>query len=422
MINSTSFTPSQVPLLSSSTLGSAKPDDQNTAAKAQSAPDNVQLSDKGRALGEAGPTADVALTPAQERSQNSADVIVGFINQHLDRLKADGATEEELAQALNDGFAGFVEGFEEAMQILNDSGLLTTELSAELSDTQSRVAAGLEALKQQYAPDSDVSFETEASEPKPQTTTVVSGYQESSFTGQFAASGNANPGSVQSQFAAFAESYQQQQIANLEVLTRDGDKVTISYEAFENYQRSGAYSASQEEGRFSAAGVYAEQSESGLAYSVSVEGELDEGELAALDKLFKQVDSLAKEFFDGDFDRAFAMAMELQIDTAELASMSLDMQQTTSYSVAETYGSVQQLDNPSDTSRPAALADLGQFVQGILDALDTASQFGEPVKLISDLFANRLAQQSLVFPEIDYEEKAQLLDQLIPQQESDENV
>ena len=147
MINSTSFTPSQVPLLSSSTLGSAKPDDQNTAAKAQSAPDNVQLSDKGRALGEAGPTADVALTPAQERSQNSADVIVGFINQHLDRLKADGATEQELAQALNDGFAGFVEGFEEAMQILNDSGLLTTELSAELSDIQSRVAAGLECFK-----------------------------------------------------------------------------------------------------------------------------------------------------------------------------------------------------------------------------------------------------------------------------------
>ena len=427
MINFMHFTPSQaaskppsgqqLPTQTSFAENQAKTGAQNNEQQTK-----VNLSDEARALDKTKASAEVGLTAAQQRSQGSADVIVGFINQHLDRLKADGATEQELAQALSDGFEGFRQGFTEAMQILGDSGLLNDELTAELNDTQARVGAGLEQLRQQYSPSSDLTFEGE--DQASGSTTVVTGYQSASYSSQFSiAQNNANSNSIQSQFAAFAQSYQQQQLANLEVLTRDGDKISIRYEASESYSRTGGYSESNQAGITDVAGVYSAQSESGFGFAVSVEGELDEGEIEALDKLFAQVDDLAQQFFEGDFDRAFAMAMELQIDTSELASMSLDMQQTTSYSATQAYGSVQQLDNPGATeSRPAGLSELGNFVQGIIDALETADMFEQPIKLLSDLFANRLAQQSLLFPENNYAEKAQQLDALMPQSPQDIDV
>lgn len=371
----------------------------------------MQLSDQAKSLSETKATSELSLTDAQQRSQSSADVIVNFISQHLERLKVDGASEQEMAQALSDGFEGFTEGFQEAMQILNDSGLLNDELSAELNDTQTRVGTGLEQLRQQYSPSSDIDFELE-DKPKISTATV-SGYQSASDS--YSSSvlyTNHNNSSVQSQFAAFAESYQQQQLVNLEVLTRDGDKVTIHYEASDSFRRGSSYTQEADVGR---ASVVA-QSQSSSGYAISVEGGLDEVELEALEKLFTQIDDLTETFLDGDFNRAITMAVALQIDGSELASMSLVMQQSISYSVAETYGSMQQMDNSTASRAPSAgLAELGSFVQGILDTLEIADIFDDPIKLLSQLFANRLAQQNWLFPENSYDNKARQLDTLMSQ-------
>lgn len=425
MINSTHFTSSQTSLKQPSDL---QPRDQlsvsgrenadtNTLNSRSSDQNSVQLSDEAKALAETKAALEVDLTAAQQRSQASADVIIGFINQHLDQLKADGASEQEIAQALSDGFEGFVDGFQEAMQILNNSGLLNDELSAELSDTQARVSSGLEQLRQQYSPSSELVFDYSFVEEPETNLKTVSGYQNVSYSNLSSVSqASPNNGSIQSQFAAFAESYQQQQLANLEVLTRDGDKVSIRYEAFESYDRSASYTEERDIDQASLSAAYFAQNQSGFGFAVSVEGDLDEGELEALDKLFRQVDSLAQEFFEGDFDRAFAMAMELQIDSSELASMSLDIQQSSSYSVAEAYGSVQKMDSPSASeARPIGMSELGSYVQGIIDALEMADMFDDPIKLLSDLFANHLAQQSLLFPENSYNGKAQQLDALMPQ-------
>jgi len=426
MINQSTFSPASRPLpFHGFTPAAANPAVNNSGGNKH--PDNspvgsVSLSEHGRSL----QTRDASLSvnagtevtapDKLARSQQSAQVILGFISAHIGTLAADGASEEELAQAINDGLEGFSSGYHEALSFLDEAGFLTDELSEELALTEQLILGGIEDLRGQFAPNaSSENTESETPTSAPVSTTVVSGYQ-SSYSSTSVVGSGSHQGRVQSQQAAFIENYQKYQSASLEVVTRDGDKVSISYEALQALQRSGAFSESSNENGSEFSAAFTEDVFSSGDFAIRIEGELDEGELTALSDLMNQVTELADEFFNGDFEKAFSMAVELQMDTTELAAMSLNMERSTSYTAAQSYSNVQNLPgngNEQQQQAPAGLKELGNLVNNLIEMLENANIFAEPTNLLSDLLANRLAQQDLLQPESSTGKIAGMMDQLL---------
>jgi hypothetical protein len=81
-------------------------------------------------------------------SQQAANTILNFIKQRLTLDKIEGADEQALTERLEQGQQGFVKGFNEAKQIIDDLGLLTPELLQEIDDTYRLVTEGLTKLKE----------------------------------------------------------------------------------------------------------------------------------------------------------------------------------------------------------------------------------------------------------------------------------
>nr|WP_242521517.1 DUF5610 domain-containing protein [Motiliproteus sp. SC1-56] len=256
-----------------------------------------------------------------------AERITGFVAQGLEQAHRDGKSGLQVENLRRQALEGIQRGFEEARGILEAMGLLSEELASTIDRTQALTLKGVEGLQPQAAPE---------------------------HSGKTA-------------FMA-AERYQSAESLSLKVRTRDGDEVTIHFNRASDYQ---AGFASYSDGQVSAATFSLARSESSH-YRFSVEGELDEDEIDALQALIKDVNEIADDFFDGDIQAAFEQAKEFRLDTTELAAMSLRLSQSQSYSAASAYQQVQELDNPG------------------------AQQGRKLGHLIND-FANRLASPALDF-------------------------
>jgi len=71
---------------------------------------------------------------------------------------------------------------------------------------------------------------------------------------------------------------------------------------------------------------------------LSVEGDLNDGELAAIRKVFAQAEAIADDFFEGDLAAAFSMAQGLEFDTDQLSRVNMRFRslQVSNISYAET--------------------------------------------------------------------------------------
>lgn len=264
-----------------------------------------------------------------------ADRVLGFIEQRLKSEAASGANPEKLQKLLDQARSGVEKGFDEARKILDGMGLLKDKVATDIDDTFQRIQQGFAGLDKQY--------------------------------GAVPATGG-NTGVVPTssdRFAAVAESFE------LDITTRDGDRLRVSIA-----QASAAWSRTEGSG-----------SESGSlqigGWQVQVEGDLDDQEKAALEKLFTQVQDLSNSFYSGDVAGAFDRAMSLEMDGSQLASMSLKLTQTSVRQATDTYGSV-----ASQGGQPASAVNgaLNDYAQGLLDALRNANDWVSDGKgLLQDL-------------------------------------
>jgi hypothetical protein len=62
-------------------------------------------------------------------------------------------------------------------------------------------------------------------------------------------------------------------------------------------------------------------------FQLVIKGDLNEKEAADLDKLLAQVNEVANEFYEGDYQKAFDMASDLNINGSSLRSMDLSMKE-----------------------------------------------------------------------------------------------
>ncbi|UCJ15077.1 DUF5610 domain-containing protein [Pseudomonas sp. MM211] len=260
-----------------------------------------------------------------------ADRVLGFIEQRLKSEAAAGASPEKLQKFMDQARSGVEKGFDEARKILDGMGVLKGKVATDIDDTYQRIQQGFAGLDKQF--------------------------------GAAPAAGVVPTSS--DRFAAVAESFE------LDITTRDGDRLRVSIA-----QASAAWSRTE-----------GSSSQSGSlqigGWQVQVEGDLDDQEKAALEKLFSQVQDLSNSFYSGDVAGAFDRAMSLEMDGSQLASMSLKLTQTSVRQATDTYGSV-----ASEGGQPASAVNgaLNDYAQGLLDALRNANEWVSDGKgLLQDL-------------------------------------
>lgn len=307
-------------------------------------PNDVLNENVKRGVGQATGTSSSGLQLSDKKDANEvAKTMLDHVQRGLDQLKSQGASDERIQQRLEAAKSGIAKGYEQAEQQLKDMGLLNDDLKAEIAQGRSLIDAGLE----QIAAGKDVE-------------------QETTIQTQMPSLNNSSRYSSQAS---------QQNSMSLELMTKDGDKISLSF-----MQSSSSFSSGAREGGqlFTVSGF-----EQNMDWQMDVIGNLDEGEQEALGNLMKDVEKLSNSFFGGDLGGALEQAMQLGFDGNELASMSLNLRQESFSSVSSAYNSVQpKLPTPELEGLSSGLL---AYNENYLAALEDAKSFANPEKLLNDL-------------------------------------
>lgn len=260
--------------------------------------------------------------------------ILGFIEQRLQSEAAAGADPAKLDKLLSQARDGVEKGFAEARKILDGMGVLKGQVASDIDDTYKRIQDGFGDLDKRFG-----------SAPSASDKVALAGYSE--------------------RFSALAETF------DLSVTTRDGDRLRISVAQASASWSQSSFAASSDGKSSSVVGSSQSGSMRIGGWQVDVEGELDDDEIKALEKLFSQVQDLSDKFYAGDLAGAFDRAMALEMDGEQLASMSLRLTQTTVRQATDAYGAV------AGQGASAVNAGLQEYAQGLLDALRSAGDLAQ---------------------------------------------
>jgi hypothetical protein len=288
----------------------------------------------------------------------AANTILGFIERRLQADVADGATQEQLKSRLDAGLEGFKKGFAEAAEQLKALSMLSPEIEADIGDTFKQVTSGIDALRSKFIEGAKegVAPVTTKSSPAP----------------AIKAPAQINNIAVQEGLYEYAEARD----FRFELTTKEGDKVSIR--------------ASSSMGMSAAAGVDANGSYTNVSksstsnFSLSIEGDLNDDELNAINDLLGRVDKLAGQFYAGNLDDVFDKAVALGYDDQQITGYSLNLSQVQIQQVAVTYGAIGP-EGAQSQSLANQLAPVGDFIKDVLSALDAADNFADPKKLLLDL-------------------------------------
>ena len=290
--------------------------------------------------------------------------ISDFVAQGLEQARSRGASDADLDRMYQAAVSGVEKGFKEATKILNDLNMLTDDISATIDQTK------------------DLTFD------------ALAGIAPTNTTANTTAS------TSQTSISA-AERYAKAESFSMEVMTKEGDKVSISFDSEASITASlGAYT----DGETSAVSFGVDRNASSN-FSFSVEGDLNTEELDALTSLMQDINLIAEDFYSGDVQDAFNQAAELEMDKSQLMNLNVTMTQSASYSAAVAYEQVQQLDNPlGDNGRH-----LGQMIQNMDRIMSNpALGFLEDSNLFSAGLLESLLHQDVRYKDADQESQSKL--------------
>mgnify|MGYP000876312901 CR=1 FL=1 len=287
--------------------------------------------------------------------------ILGFIERRLLLDAQDGATAEELQSRLEAGLSGFKQGFAEAKEKLEALNMLTPGVAADIGRTYDLVTEGIEALRAKFIP------ELLPQAPAPNTSST----------------------SVTSQAIAGRYDYMANSRFEFELVTAEGDRVSIYASSLT--QSSYSYAAAVSESSDGSSSAVAFQASQSHAVNASwrVEGDLNESELGAIGALLERLDKLSREFFQGNLSEAFNQALSLGYDEKQIVSFSLNLTQIEVQRVQTSYRAVSAND-----PAPQELNDLrplGHFARHLLDLMDSLPEVREPRQLLLDVAEKMLA-------------------------------
>lgn len=307
-------------------------------------------------------TEEFAANQREERADLAANNILKFVELRLKHDVKDGATPEQLESRLAAALDGFEQGYEEANHILKDMNMLSEEVETDISLTKEKVLAGIQSLQAQYL-GSEVNETANGAEPV--TAKTQSEPLELDAVKQ----------SVGQNFAQYsALQVGEARDFSFELQTRDGDRVTINASSLMAYQKE------------TSAGTNRFVSESSLLeqqFAFTVDGELDEDELKAINDILATVNDLAQDFYAGDVSVAFEKALNMGFDSREISEFAFSMTRVTSVKAMQAYQPEQEILKPNVISE---LRPIGKFASELSRSLTVAKEFfSHPRELISSI-------------------------------------
>ncbi|WP_440903440.1 DUF5610 domain-containing protein [Catenovulum sp. SX2] len=180
------------------------------------------------------------------------------------------------------------------------------------------------------------------------------------------------------------------QSTKLELTTKDGDKVLIDFARLnEQVNILQAQQAESEQGSESSLFMLSSQySQESLHFSV--EGELDQDELAAIADLVKNVSSVADEFYNGDVEAAYEQALKLGFDQSEISNFALDLNKRVSQSTVayQSYSENGQAQLPNSVKEPI-MAYVEKLKDMVAQGANQLQDEQEVAHLVSQVFSNQ---------------------------------
>ncbi|MDM5150381.1 DUF5610 domain-containing protein [Aeromonas salmonicida] len=247
--------------------------------------------------------------------QSVADNVLQFITGRLGAARADGKSDDDLTEMMEQARKGVDMGFGAAREQLGDWATENEDIKTGIDQSYKLIQDGLEEFEKEFF-------------------------------------GKVSPTDMgQAEMASRQQGY-------LEIQTKDGDKVVLRFNDSWQVKSENSESGSQ----FSL--------KSSQSFSFSLEGDLSSDEMDSIGKLIKGIDDLAGNFFSGNFEDLLKKAGELKLDDSQLASYSLKLKQ--SVKLSQTYQGASSL---QDLLKPLAdyLPKLNQ-VQQQADTLLPESQ------------------------------------------------
>jgi len=281
------------------------------------------------------------------------DTVMAHVNKRIEQAAASGASDRDLQSMMDAARKGVEKGFGQAREELDALGKLDEALGEKIDAAEEGIYQGLDDLE-------DYLF----------------GVEDMDVEDSDAVSGGESTGAVVERESQF---YRQKNSFAFEVMTQEGDRVTVQAFSAQGQSSSRFYASNGQ--REVSMEAYASFESSGFA--LEVEGDLNDAELAALEDLFTQVNDLADTFYEGDLDTAFNMAMDLTSDADQIAQFSLNLRQSEvagyRYSGARQGG----YDAPM---LPRGLAQpLQDYAGGLRDSVESAKAFQNPLQLVENL-------------------------------------
>jgi len=191
-------------------------------------------------------------------------------------------------------------------------------------------------------------------------------------------------GTLRSEMAVQSVASSVSHSADIQIRTQQGDVVTISI----NQSASSSQVAFQAEQGNSKISAYSETNSSSSAFSLSIEGDLNEDEQASLADLLNKMSKVSDKFFKGNMKSAFKHAQRVGFDTDQIAGFSMDLNSERSVQAVAAY---QQTTVPEQNVNTDLLKQAGDFLAQTKDFMAETKtlldSFAEPQQSFKDLFA-----------------------------------
>lgn len=330
---------------------------QTTTSTSSSTLTRISNGDAPRPVDSTSATQSISDAPTNNQVSNN---ILQFVAQRLAQLQQQGASTEELREQLDKAKIGFLRGVAQAEEILAGKQLLGDDQQQRIDNIVSRFNEGVERISNNLGLSTAEDFEDKVSSvtqaqivdsdnkdtaAAPGTTVSLNsqntytqntrskvstnnvGESQNTQSAKSQATDN-TPARLIGRFQETRNTFLRQDSIDLQLRTQDGDIVNITFFASQA-GASGSRSRSITLGESNTQIDITRQFSSYFGQTelqLSVIGEIDDQEFAALESLLGQANEIANAFFNGDDVSAFNQALTLDIDSEEIANFSLDLQ------------------------------------------------------------------------------------------------
>lgn len=297
-----------------------------------------------------------------------AQRIMSHVGNYMEKLQQKGADSERLSAVFDTAKEAVQKGMEDAKEKLDALGWLTNGgVQQGIDETQSLLDEGFEALKKAFLePAAEVSIASEMS-------------------------------------------YRREDYSQIQMTTQEGDVVKLNLYALNASAQGEAASMSENGLTYSRY----ESSSQSFAFDFSVEGDLNDDELEAIQDMMESVAKVSDLFYDGDVAGALQKGFDMGFDASQLASFSMTLQTSQTMKSSQAVSAYGQNGGMRSIQEP-----LGEYRQALEEAVKKTSELFDDYRQVvestlSDIMAMREAQaQKMADMQQVFEYQQQMIDRI----------